>query len=545
MAEVRNNWEGRIINGIFPLRRFLGSSGHSSVFLTESAVEGFFNAAIKIVPADPEHSSVQLWQWKTATTFSHPHLIRLLDCGQCELDGEQFLFVVMEYAEESLSQILPYRALAPDEVRELLVPTLDALAFLHRESWVQGQLKPSNFLVVNDQLKLATDTIRPVAVSRAGLAHPSIYEPPESAEGNVSAAGDVWALGVTLVEALTQYPPTWPDGRAEAPAFPANLPPTFAQTVQRCLSRDPADRPTVAELQSQTKPIEVAPPPPTTPRSPTPPRPAARSEFVMPAPRPEPAIRAEPRQFSEFADEPKRGVLVPALVALLVVGGVVWGGSRLLRGHAKPEQTAEAVAPETNVAPGDASAPPPGAQASEATPSKAVPSEAAPAEAASPEAAAPPPSVAAGAPHAQAAPPSQPPVSAPTVPASSGKSARSNSRPPSSPSPRVAATSRGQTSAAGSSNAVHEEIPTVPLSARATIRGHVRVGVRVTVDNTGRVVRDRLDNPGPSKYFNRVASEAARKWRFAAADDRGSREWLLRFEFGRDGTVVHAVGPRS
>ena len=68
--------------------------------------------------------------------------MRLLDCGQCELDGEQLLFVVMEYAEESLSQILPYRALGPDEVQELLVPTLDALAFLHSEKWIQGQLKP-------------------------------------------------------------------------------------------------------------------------------------------------------------------------------------------------------------------------------------------------------------------------------------------------------------------------------------------------------------------------------------------------------------------
>ena len=280
----------------------------------------------RLLPADPAHSPVQLWHWKTAATFSHPHLMRLLDCGQCEMDDRQFLFVVMEYAEESLSQILPYRALAPEEVRELLVPTLDALAFLHRESWVQGQLKPSNFLVVNDQLKLATDTIRPVAVSRVGLEHPSIYEPPESDDGDVSAAADIWALGVTLVEALTQYPPTWMNGRGEAPSFPTNLPPTFAATVQRCLSRDPADRPTVAELQSQTKPTEVA--------SAVTPRPLARSEPVIPVPRREPAMRAQsPRQFSGLADEPKRGVLVPALVALLVVGGVVWGGSRLLRGH--------------------------------------------------------------------------------------------------------------------------------------------------------------------------------------------------------------------
>jgi TonB family protein len=519
MAEVRNNWEGRIINGVFPLRRFLGSSEHSSVFLTESAVEGFFNAAIKIVPADPEHSPSHLWHWKTAATFSHPHLIRLLDCGQCEIEGGQFLFVVMEYAEESLSQILPYRALAPDEVRELLVPTLDALAFLHRESWVQGQLKPSNFLVVNDQLKLATDTIRPVAVSRTGLAHPSIYEPPESDDGSVSAAGDVWALGVTLVEALTQYPPTWPDGRAGIPSLPTNLPPTFAATVQRCLSRDPADRPTVAELQSQTRPSEAAPPPPSTP---TPPREAARSEPVIPAQQPGSPMRAPPRQFAELAEEPQRKVLVPALAALLVVGCVVWGGLRLLKGHPQPAQTVETASLESTAASADAPVPPPDARA---TPPEAPPLPPS-AQTPPPKAAAtPPPKVAAAPPPKVAAAP-PPKVAA-------------------APPPKVAATSRSQFSAVGSSDAVHEEIPTVSPSARATIHGHIKVGVRVTVDNTGRVVHDRLDSPGPSKYFNRVASQAARKWRFVATDDRGSREWLLRFEFGRDGTTVHAVGPRS
>ncbi|KAJ8134883.1 hypothetical protein OY671_011904, partial [Metschnikowia pulcherrima] len=117
MAEVRNNWEGRTVNGVFPLRRFSGSSNHSSVFLTESSVEGFLNAAIKIVPADPAHSQLQSWQWKTAATFSHPNSMRSSDSGQCEIDGEPHSFVVMEYAEESSSQILPYRALGPDEVQ--------------------------------------------------------------------------------------------------------------------------------------------------------------------------------------------------------------------------------------------------------------------------------------------------------------------------------------------------------------------------------------------------------------------------------------------
>ena len=222
-------------------------------------------------------------------------------------------------------------------------------------------------------------------------------------------------------------------------------------------------------------------------------------------------MRAPSRQFTGLAEEPKRGVLVPALVALLVVGGVVWGGSRLFRGHTKPAQTAGTAAPETAGPSADTPAVPPDAP---------VP-----------------------APTAQATPPTSaaPSAPAPGVPTSSRKSARVGTTPP----PNGAAASHGQSSAAGGSNVVHQEIPTASPSARATIHGHVKVGVRVTVDKSGRVVHESLDNPGPSRYFNRLASEAARKWRFAAADDRGTREWLLRFEFGRDGTTVHAVGPRS
>jgi hypothetical protein len=124
MTEVWTRWEGQVINGAYPLRRFLNASSHSAVFLTESATEGFLNAAIKIIPTDTSSNEVQLWHWKTAITFHHPHLMGLLDSGAFEVQGRQFLFVVMEYAEENLAQILPYRALSPEEVRELLVPAL-------------------------------------------------------------------------------------------------------------------------------------------------------------------------------------------------------------------------------------------------------------------------------------------------------------------------------------------------------------------------------------------------------------------------------------
>ena len=165
-TEIWTKWESQVVNGIFPLRRFLGRSNHSVVFLTECRAQNLAHAAIKIIPADPARAESQLARWQLAASLSHPRLIRLLEAGRCKLGGHAFLFVVTEYAEQNLAQILPHRAPTVDEVREMLTPTLDALTFLHHRNLVQGQLKPSNFLVVNDQLKLASDTIR--AAGEAG-----------------------------------------------------------------------------------------------------------------------------------------------------------------------------------------------------------------------------------------------------------------------------------------------------------------------------------------------------------------------------------------
>jgi len=96
-----------------------------------------------------------------------------------------------------------------------------------------------------------------------------------------------------------------------------------------------------------------------------------------------------------------------------------------------------------------------------------------------------------------------------------------------------------------SSSVLHEEAPDVPVSALETIRGHIRFAVRVTVDGSGNVVQATLINHSPSKYFTRLAIESARKWKFVAADNPASRQWLLQFEFTRDGATAHANNPRT
>ena len=69
MSEFWTKWEGEVVNGVYPLHRFLNGSDHSAVFLTEYRAQNLSNAAIKIVPADRTTAEAQLSLWRTAATL--------------------------------------------------------------------------------------------------------------------------------------------------------------------------------------------------------------------------------------------------------------------------------------------------------------------------------------------------------------------------------------------------------------------------------------------------------------------------------------------
>ena len=249
MSEVWAKLEGHAVNGEFPLLRYLGGSNHSVVFLTESAKLVRTELALKLVQAAPALAQLQLARWRASAALIHPRLIEIFEAGECQIGARHFLYLVTDYADQNLAQLLERRALAEDETREMLAPVLDALAFLHDRKLVQGRLKPSNVLVVGDQLKLASDRIRPVSeTGRTGnVTSASAYMPPEARDGTRTAASDVWALGVTLCEALTRQQPL--GQQAGEMVLPPELSPAFRGVVARCLNRRARDRPTVNELQ--------------------------------------------------------------------------------------------------------------------------------------------------------------------------------------------------------------------------------------------------------------------------------------------------------
>jgi TonB family protein len=259
MSEAWKQWEGRVVNEEFPLLRYLGGSEHSAVFLTKRADREPQEVAIKLILANAENPELQLSWWELAAKLSHPHLLRLFQRGRCQLDGIELLYVVTAYAEESLAQILPYRPLTSDETRDMLKNVLDALAYIHTKGFVHGHIKPANIMAVDNQIRLSSDGLCGVGESSRVLRMPGIYAAPEIGNGaGVSAAADIWSLGMTLVEALTQHPPAWRGTEQAELVLPETLPAPFFDIASHCLRRDPQRRWTVAEIAAKLQQTPVA-----------------------------------------------------------------------------------------------------------------------------------------------------------------------------------------------------------------------------------------------------------------------------------------------
>jgi hypothetical protein len=567
MSDVWAKLAGQVVNDAFALRRLVGSSDHSGVFLSSPANGPPSDIALKLVPA-PAIASLadsQLSLWRAAAELVHPHLMRLFEVGRCRFGGLPYLYAVMEYADQDLAQLLQRRALTEEETREMLVPTLGALAFLHARQFVQGQLKPSNVLVVGDQLKLASETIRPVSDVAGGGAAVSVYDPPEARDGRSSTSGDIWRLGTTMVEALTRRRPSGVHGGAEGAGSPPDLSPAFREIVVRCLSRRPDDRPSVSDLQAWVRaqpgaPTPVAAPPPAELTVPAPavpepalsvmplPQPAIAQPVVPAAPLPQPAI-AQP-----VIPAAAPQVVIPAAATLEPIAAVPVAPIPAESETATPN----VAAPETMASSAIARELPRLQPEIESVQRPAVAAEVTARASSQPTSKPPTLALILGAlvvfalswvgiralrtPSA-ATPPAAPAAEvAREAPAQNKTAPVARTQPASLPAP--APSKAKPADAAAELSALHEVIPDIPRTARRTIRGTLKVSVRVIIEKDGTVFAALADDPGPSRYFERRALEAAKKWTFPATETEGQRFMLLRFSFTREGTTARLAAVR-
>ena len=259
---MRDDWkkfEGQVVNKMFTLQAFLGSTSHSAVFATQSPPPQAKNLAIKFVSAGARADAhVSLLQ--RASLLSHPNILRLLPGGRCRLADMDLIFMLMEYAEEDLGQILPAHPLPAARTREMLGLLLGALSHLHTKNFAHTHIKPSNIMSISKQLKLSCDVVQPFGETRHGYRQLDAYDAPEAGTALVAPSSDMWSLGMTLVETLTQQlaAPSQ-DGQSD-PVAPPSLPQPFLEIAQQCLRRDPRQRWTMAQVAHclNPAPVEVA-----------------------------------------------------------------------------------------------------------------------------------------------------------------------------------------------------------------------------------------------------------------------------------------------
>jgi serine/threonine protein kinase len=261
---MRDEWkklEGHLLNNKFPLQKLLGSTSYGAVFLTQSPPPQQKKIAIKFMTCGAK-SDFQAALLQSASKLSHPNLLRLLPGGRCQLADMDLVFVFMEYAEEDLGRRLPDQALGEKEASEVLGPLLHAVCYIHIKGFAHAHIKPSNIMTIGNQVKLSTDTVLPLGEPRPAYRPVDAYDAPEAATAPVAASSDVWSLGVTLVELLTQQAPVLSSESQADPTIPPTIPQPFLDIAQHCLRRDPLERWTMAQIAVclNPAPVKVAEP---------------------------------------------------------------------------------------------------------------------------------------------------------------------------------------------------------------------------------------------------------------------------------------------
>src|SRR5262249_32543584 len=90
---------------------------------------------------------------------------------------------------------------------------------------------------------------------------------------------------------------------------------------------------------------------------------------------------------------------------------------------------------------------------------------------------------------------------------------------------------------------LRQVLPNVSKNALKTIHGRIKVRVWVGVDAAGSVENAKLITSGPSKYFARLATEAAQQWKFTPPKHNGqaiASGWTILFEYTRSGITQQA-----
>jgi TonB family protein len=492
MTNSWKEWQGRTVDGKFVLGTYLGGSEGSAVFRTRISASG--SSPVGGSPAKDVAS-----ESKTDAAIK----LVLADGAESESPLRRWK-VAMTLNHPNLLRILAVGRCIVDG-RELVyaveefseenlsqvLPTraLDAdetrgtlLPVLAALEYVHGQGLVHGAIRPSNILGVENQVkLSSDSLRPAGEVPRSIglYDAPEVLTAGISPASDVWCFGMTMVEMLTQRAPVWDPARMSPPEIEGEIESNVPEPFRGIAQRCLALDPA---QRSGVREIadQLRGEPGNQPDA------NAASAVVPDAGKPA-RVEAIKASDNKTAKWPYLLLLVAAIaVAIFLI-----------------------VRPRPSSVPGDVQSGAPNTQTSSAPPPSSP-------QTPSPQASSPPAS------------PTQSGQPAPGEQQSAQSSAR-------------AAQSGAASNPSDANEIVERATPQVAPSARRTISGKIKVRVRVVVDPAGNVTDAKLKEGGSSKYFARLAVEAARRWKFAPAPDANRREWILLFAFTRARTEMSAA----
>lgn len=271
---------GKIIEGRYRVLRRIGAGGMGAVYEVERISDGKHYALKTLSKIGTAESLARFAQEAEVTArLGHPNVIAMVDVG---IDQDGIMFLVMELATGAPLEAQRSRFGDVPWSLFILKQLVAGLTAVHGKGIVHRDLKPANVLLAGPKLlvkivdfglgalgsegllhELAETAAAPVDLTQTGvLMGTPMYMAPELIHGVKDAppSADVFSLGVMAFEMFTgQRPfPTPPildslHGRSLVPApqlaiHCASLKPIIAAAFDRCLSFDPKQRPSAAEL---------------------------------------------------------------------------------------------------------------------------------------------------------------------------------------------------------------------------------------------------------------------------------------------------------
>ena len=268
----------RRVAGTFVIERRLGSGGMGVVYLARDTRLDRM-VAMKTLPRLRDGAVAHLRREARAMArLSHPSLATIYGL---EMWRGTPVLVVEYFAAGTLADRLEVAALTPAETLRLGIRLADALDYMHARGVLHRDLKPANVAITSEGLPVLLDfglasLGSPEQSSGAppGDALPGPhsddlpagtrgYLPPEAYRGSAATAAiDLWALAVVMLEALTGSRPVFglPQTHEVADLSVArHCAPDLAAYFRRALARDPTSRfQTAFEMATRLREIERA-----------------------------------------------------------------------------------------------------------------------------------------------------------------------------------------------------------------------------------------------------------------------------------------------